>query len=200
MHRFFSLLAILSLPNCADAAQLSPMLLKAESNVVTFDPFVFGPGPTVDVYHFVVGNYANDFPATSLSIDLRGSFINMNTSPISFKSNNSLPTLGGPNTVADTYFVVPDASKVLAVRTIDSSTQLASSYTTQGGATLIPARGEAVVAVLSVLAGSAPPRFPYLPGYAVVNGALERIAALPEPTTCVLAGLALVGAVARRRV
>lgn len=198
MLRLFSVMAILSLSSGADAASLTTELIKAKSNVVTFDPNTFSPGPNVDVYHFVVGNHNNAFPATSLSFDLRGSFVNMNTSPVSFKSNNPLPNLG-PNTVAETYFVVPDPSKILAVGTIDNNNQLASSYTTQGGAALIPARGEAVVAVLSVAAGSPTPMIPFLAGYAAVNGVLEKIGGFPEPTTGVLAGLGLLAAAARRR-
>jgi hypothetical protein len=197
MLRLLALSVLLSYSTVACAAPLFPTLVKASTNVATFDPVTFGPGPNVDVYNLVVTN-PNPYPATSIGLSLDGDFINLNSTTLTFKANAELPTLG-PNKVAETFFVVPDPSKILAVGTIDTDDALASNFTSVGGLTFVPAQGSSIVAVMSIAAGSPSPDGWRWTGNAAVNGVLVPIAAFPEPTAGVLAGLALVGAAARRR-
>jgi hypothetical protein len=204
MVRLIALLSILSCGGAACAAPITATLVVAAANVATFDPNLFAPGPAVDVYNLVAAN-PNPYPVSSIGLSLNGDFINLGLPSMAFKAGAELPTLG-PNKVAETFFVVPDPSKVLAVGTIDSNGSLASNYTTQGGATLIPAQGSSVVAVLSLAAGSPFPSMAGWTGNAAINGVLEpgwifltSLPPFPEPTSGVLAGLALVGAAARRR-
>lgn len=203
--RVLALAVLLSSSSVASAARLYTTFVKAESDVATFDPTIFGPGPVIDVYHLQVTN-PNAYPATSLSLSLSSprSFINLNSSALTFKANANLPALG-PFKVAESFFVVPNPATILAVGTSDTSDLLASSYTSAGGATFIPAGGTSVVAVLSVAAGSGlPTNYVNWGGTAAVNGVLEDVGILtppfPEPTSGVLAGLGLLVAAARRRV
>lgn len=202
MIRLIALIALLSSGALATAAPLRPSLIRDSTDVATFDPRIFAPGPNVDVYHLVVEN-PNPHPVTSLSLSLTsdGAFINQGVPNLSFRNSVRSPLLG-PNVVAESYFVIPSnlsTALVLAVNTVDTADLLATNYAIQGGAELIPAGGSSVVAVLSIVTGSAVPDMSGWMGQAVINGVLERIAFIPEPTTGVLAGLALVGA-ARRRV
>jgi hypothetical protein len=201
MTRFFALVAVLAVSTAANAATLTGSVVKAQTNVVTFDPNTFGPGPNVDVYHVVVEN-PNAILADSIGLSLTGEFQNFASAPLTFKANTSLPTLG-PNTVAETFFVVPNPATILGVNTVDSSTALASNFTSQGGGNFIAAGGSSILAVLSVPTGSPALTGAGWTGNAAVGGVLETISfapVIPEPTTCVLAGLALAGAAARRRV
>lgn len=199
MTRFFALAAILAVATVATAAPLTTKLIKAQTNVATFDPNTFGPGPNIDVYHLEVTN-PNSILADSIGLSLTGEFQNFAAAPLTFKNNTSLPTLG-PNTVAETFFVVPNPATILGVNTVDSSTALASNFTAQGGGNFVAAGGSSILAVLSVPAGSLEPSMQGWTGNAAVGGVLEDIQfGIPEPTTCVLAGLALVGAATRRRV
>jgi hypothetical protein len=200
MLRRLAVVVALCCSGVADAAALHPHRVLAASNVATFDPNIFGPGPAVDVYHLIVEN-PNAFPATSLALNLTGPFVNLGAPAVSFRNSAELPALG-PNKVAESFFVIPTdktIAQVLAVNTQDSNGVLSTSFTIQGGANLIPAGGSSVVAVLSIPVGSSlPSRFSWS-GEAVVNGVLQRIEFRgPEPTSCVLAGLALMGAAVTR--
>jgi hypothetical protein len=201
MTRFFALVAVLAVSAAATAAPLRGSLVKSESNVATFDPNIFAPGPAIDIYHVVIEN-PNASATTSVGLTLDGSFINLGAPAVSFRNSAALPTLG-PNKVAESFFVIPadkTTAQVLAVNTEDTAGVLSTSFTIQGGANLIPAGGSSILAVLSVAAGSPEPSQLNWTGNGAVNGVLEAIQFIPEPTTCVLAGLALVGAAARRRV
>ena len=180
-------------------AVLATALMQVETNVPTFDPVAFGPGPNIDVYHFVLKNFF-DSPVTSVQANLPGEWVNRNVPELTFKNGVGLPALG-PNLVAETFFVVPDGrtpAQILPVNVVDNSTALAAFYTLQGGGVFVPARGNAVVAVLSTPTGVSPdPSFFSIA--AVVDGQLERPLPWPEPSTGLLAACGAALAATRRR-
>jgi hypothetical protein len=202
------------LPNFGLAATgIYGSIKLAEANVANLDPTTLLPAAPVDVYHVSLCN-CNPLPVRSLQLGFESNFVNNNGDfGITFKETADLPALG-PFVVADSFFVVnEDPSLVLAVAnyTVDDGDMLQAAYTLAGPANLIPSMAERVVAVLSVPAGSS------ALDSSIVRGALTDIdgqfldsvvfrldnntpCSIPEPTTCVLAGLALVGAAGRRRV
>ena len=191
MKRFVALAAVLTIAGAAQAELMGRAELIS-SNVATFDPSIFAPGPNVDVYHVIVDNgFAAD--VTSVELLLPGQWLNLNASDLTFKNGTGLPTLG-PNLVAESFFVVPEGrtpAQILPVNVEDSDTTLGAAYTLQGGGVFVPASGSAVLAVLSVPTGAAVDQLAFS-GAGVVSGAREVINFIPEPTAAVLAGLALV--------
>lgn len=167
-------------------------VVNVGTNVATFDPINLVSGPAVDVYQVVVQSNLTT-PISSLAIHLDGPFINGMDPPISFSDLMTLPTLG-PNTVAESFITIPSgklASDVLAVDTIDAGNVLSSSFTLVGGATLVEPQGSAVIAILSLPTGAT---------LDTTNWRVNNIPFIPEPTTGVLVGHALIGAAGRRRV
>ena len=216
MRILLVLLTLSFTASTASAAALQANIILAETSVVTFDPITFSAGPTIDVYHVVVGN-PNSLDVTSLELSFPGTFQNFNSSPLSFSDSSDLPMLG-PNKVAESFFVIPagfSASDVLAVNTIDDETGLSSSYTLPGSTSFIDTGGSAVVAVLSVLEGTTLSADGFN-GRASVNGQFENIGGngcfyltcpcdfhpnspdCPEPSTALLIVLGIVGIAVRR--
>ncbi len=206
----FAVSALVPTPGIAATGVFGSIRL-AQTNVANIDPTTLAPAEPVDVYHVSLCN-CNPLPVRALQIGFEGDFVNNDTdSGVTFKETADLIDIG-PYAVADSFFVVnDDVSLVLAVSsyTIDDGNALRSAYTLAGAPTLIPAMAERVVAVLSVPAGS-----PALDASIVrqpaadVGGQFSNFVFLPdnstpcipEPTTAALAGLALVGFAARRRV
>jgi hypothetical protein len=198
------------LPTCCLAAEgIFGSVYLAASDVATFDTSTFSPGPAVDVYHVSLCNCLST-AIGSLEARFVGDFVNNESVlGLTFKETPDLPMLG-PNIIADTYFVTnEDLSSLLALQPVDDGSTLYAAYTFAGAAEVVPVNEERVIAVLTVLAGS--------PALTSANVDLLRTAVggvfgpdpvfgagpftcIPEPTTCVLAGLALVGPAARRRV
>lgn len=197
MKRFFATAAILAAATAVQAqlvdieTRLVPIKTGATTNdLVTPDPF--------DVWEIVATNN-NAGAATSVEIDLAGDFLGFGDT--TFKAGSENPVIFGFE-APDSFFVLPagtDPADVLAVNTTDSSTQLATSYTVAGGADLIPGGGaETTIATISLPAGTAF-ELPMVYGRAAIGGVFTDIVGIPEPTSVLLAGLAMVGFVARRR-
>lgn len=189
------------------AEHLTVAVRLAEANVETFDPDAFADGPVIDAYHVELTN-PNRAAVSSLQLELVGDWLNYSSGGVSLRAEAALPVLG-PFRVAETYFVYPgDAPAApLAVEVVDTDELLSASYTFSGDQALIEAGETTVVAVLSVPAG-ADAVSGLLPvfGRAVVDGVFECVGypgdcfplvQHPEPSTLVLASLAL-AAVCRR--
>lgn len=204
-----ALVGVLTTSTDALVSWESPSLLASNVNVV--DPVTFHPAPPVDVWGLSVTNGETQ-PVTSVSVRLNGPFVNNNSaSGVTFKVGTGLPRIG-PFPQADTFFVLPTGglqNLVVTPGTIDSDGVLAAEFSTSDGSPLIPAGSSQILVAYSVPAGS-----PFVPldeivdcgcfksGDEVLPGTIYleiSLLACPEPTTCVLAGLALVGAAARRR-
>lgn len=190
------------IPNTCDAVSLAGSAILRSSNIETFDPSTFGPGPNIDVYELIVSNH-NDGDVTSIELDLcfaAGTLQNFGNR--TFSSDSVLPLLG-PNTVADSYLVV---SNELAVDVVDTDSRLRAAYTTSDGGVLVPANSEALVAVLSIPAGASINLLRNPWGRAAIDGQFENIGYLidafdhcvPEPSTALLLLLALSGVACRR--
>lgn len=154
-----------------------------------------------DVYTLYAHN-PTDFPATSLELTLEGSSF-LNLADRTFVAGAELPTVFGFET-PDTFFVLPDGvdpADVRAVNVEDTSTRLSAAYTVAGGAELIPAMGSAPIATITVPSGTDVSNFRAVSpiGRAAVAGVLYAVWSTPEPTSAVLAGLALAAATQRRR-
>ena len=202
MKRFIATAAILAAATVSQAQLLdveltaTPIKVGATTNALITDE-VF------DVWG-VYANNPNAGAATSLELTFAGDFFDLGGT--TFLNNQSDP--GNPqvfgNEAPDALFVLPDAvdpADVLAVETTDSTSLLTSSYTVAGGADLIPGSSENVpVAVISVVSGTAfDIQDIFQEGRAAIGGEFATVVAVPEPTTALLAGLALVGFVARRK-
>ncbi|MEO0531213.1 MAG: hypothetical protein AAF266_11665 [Planctomycetota bacterium] len=74
------------------------------SNVETFDPATFAPGPNVDVYHLIFTNASSE-PVTSMDLSLPGPFIK---APGGQRYWTELPFPSGPNLVARSFFLVDE--------------------------------------------------------------------------------------------
>ncbi len=203
MRTLFALLIVAATASFASASTVLGTIVQVETNIATFDPNTFGPGPNVDVFQLVVSN-PHAGGATSVELAITGSFVNLNAgAALTFKAGTDLPTLG-PNTVGESFFVVPDgftAGDILGVNTSDDGSTLASSYTLPGTTPFVPGDGQAVLAVLSVETGSttALALAQGTVGVVAIDGELHTLSFIPEPSTAILAMLGLVGVAARRR-
>lgn len=195
--RFLTLAFVLFVSAVANAAALRGSVVLERSNLDTFDLDQFTNSLFIDVYKVIIDN-PNASPVTSIGLYMSGDFLNVDTFNLTFSFSPNFPYTG-PIYLAQTFFVVPDPASIRAVDVIDNSTTLAASFTDQDGATFVPAMGSSILAVLSVAAGSPTPSMANWTGNAAINGVLEPILFVPEPTACVLAGLTLVGFTARRR-
>lgn len=174
------------------------------------DPTTFAD-VEVDVYNVVVTN-PNAFNVYTFSLDLpsEGAPYFASTQSV----GTGFPQLG-PFTVADSFFLRNAAAPGGAVNPIgiaDSASGLSGTVTvlaadpTNGNAPVddaariaVGAGGTSALAVLAVPAGSSAITGASFSGTAVIDGSLEQIVFIPEPSTALLAGLALVGFVARRK-
>lgn len=202
MRYFATALTLLAVATTAQGqlVGLCPSLVLVRTGATTND--FITPNP-FDVYRLNFFN-PNDMPVTSLEINLPGDFLGLGNT--TFKAGPENPVLFGFE-APDTFFVLPDGvdpSDVLAVNTVDTSTRLASSFTVAGGADLVPAKGSAPIATISVPAG-VPFERPEVLGRAAIGGVfvnlltlVEHPRCIPEPTAGVLACLALAGAAVRR--
>lgn len=195
MKRFAAFAVVVSLAASAHAAPIVATLQQTQAGATT-SPFVFDG--QFDTY-IVVADNPNDEAVTSLelSLDVPNA---LNLADITFKAGSDNPIVFGFE-APDTFFVVPgsvDVADVLAVDTTDDGAVLRSSFTVAGGAELIPGMGSATIATINVPAGS-PVELPLELGRAAIGGQFETVVSIPEPTTVMLAGLALAGFAARRR-
>jgi hypothetical protein len=209
MKSILAVAVVLGMACATYATSISGYANLVQSNVATFDPFIFAAGPNVDVYEYILEN-PNQSDVTSLSLTFVGDFVNKNFQPLTFKNDGStgLPMLG-PNLVAETFFNLPTGAAPLAVDIVDTNAQLSASYTVAGDVALIPAGGSTVVATLSLPAGADffSIGHPTCLGQAAVGGELVDVLLhlegecpnVPEPSTIWIASLALVGFVMRRK-
>jgi hypothetical protein len=182
------------------------LILSVEAggkNIANVDPVTFGPAPPVDEYRVALLN-SGDVAVSALQLRFEGNFVNNNTaSGVSFSARTTFQSITAPFSLADSFFVAPlgEFGTFLPApgQTIDNGSVLAATYTLSGPPRLIPAFSTRTVAVLAVPAGSPPPGYHTLTYGAAIIGDELVVFKAPEPTTCVLAGLALVGAAARRR-
>ena len=188
-------IAIVFAATSAFAAPLSGSLTTLALGVAATDPTTFAP-VAADFYAVTVDNpNAADATSITLSLPHTAAAIGLQT-----RDGAAVPPTGGPFTFADSFFVSPTgtATDLLGVAQTDSAVLLEGSYTIAGGGVFVLAGGSADLAVLAVPAGT--PVDPLaLSGEAAVGGVLEPINFIPEPSTALLAGLALVGFVARRK-
>lgn len=200
MKRFIALAVALAVPSFAAAEAITTKLVQLKANATTNALVYAGE---FDVYSIVASN-PNAAAATSLELSLGGTDM-LGLADRTFKVGANNPLVFGFE-APDSFFVLPagvDPADVLAVNTVDTATSLATSYTVAGGAELIPAGGVDVpIVTISVPAGTAW-ELPEVLGRAAVSGAFESVVGatvdIPEPTTVMLAGLALVGFAARRK-
>lgn len=192
--------ALLLIAPTAAAQDVGVCVDLVMSDVESFDPAIFGPGPRGDVYHVRLTNKGS-IDVTSLELSLNGPFVNFASGNPLFRSDSDLPMLG-PNTVLDTFFV---AENPLFVDAIDEGGVLQASFTQAGGSPLVPAGGDAVVAVLSMPVG-ATLDFGTWTGRAAIGGQFEEFFFLdgphecvPEPSAACLLFASLAGAATRRR-
>lgn len=199
--------AIVALVAPTANAALMGSFVEGAKNVAVVDPGTFQPSSPVDLYEVRVENGLTS-PVAALEFRIEGTFVNNPAaSGVAFKEGTSLPAFG-PFSLADTFFVLPAGSAASNLpapgQTVDTSGVLAAAWTLAGAPRLIPAGETYTVAVLAVPAGAAAPDASNIAlSRAAVDGAFAEITfgeVIPEPTTCILAGLALVGVAARRRV
>lgn len=193
-------IAIAFAATSAFALDLPASVDLVQSGVATFNSDLT-PGPAVDVYHVTVSNpNASDATAFNMSLTSAGLFVNNNPGGLTFsQTGTDLPAIA-TFTFGESFFVLP-AGQILSVGDVDTASELATDVTLAGTTALIPGSGSAVVAVLSVPAGTQLDQSGFS-GNAAVDGAFSAITfgeVIPEPSTALLAGLALVGFVARRK-
>ena len=159
-----------------------------------------------DVYQITAEN-PNAADATSLELSLNasdfgGAFIQAASASETVKGGAELgDVLGFEN--PDSFFVVPAGPDILLApgTGVDTANQLAGSFTVAGDTALIPAGGSAVIATIAVPGDT--PTLAAVPnlvlGRGAVAGEFVNVVMIPEPAAALLAGLAVVGFVARRR-
>jgi hypothetical protein len=197
-----SALVLLVATSTANATLFGSFKLVAANqspNVLIYDPNSF-----YDTWIFQVRT-TDGLNYDSLSLDFHaaaGTFFTLG--PTTFKSGASNPTVFGFE-VPECFFVLPPGAAPLAGTQIDTASELQSDFTTAGGLPLIPASGERVpVAFFSVKSGTGfgvRSSYPF-PALAVhAGGAPQDIFAedSPEPSSIVLAGLAILGCAGFRR-
>lgn len=196
MTRFFAIAALAVSATFANAMEINTTLElvseNQETNALVYDGMF-------DVYNIVAVSELGD-AATSLELRLEGNFITAGGRAI--KSGAALPVVFG-QIAPDSFFVIPEGvneSNILAApgTTEDTEGVIASSFTVSGDVQLIPGDGTpTVIATISVPAGAGF-ELPEVLGRAAVAGGFVPVFGVPEPSTAILAGLALVGFAARR--
>ena len=197
MRTLLALLVLSITPQVVLAAPIIGTLDLVETNVETFDPSTFTAGPTIDVYHVVLNN-PNASGVTGFELSFPGLFENRSAgSPLQYKRGADLPTLG-PNIVAESFFVVPDVWPLDIIFVTEFLPPFDGLRGSMVGSSDLPA-GWHTIAVLSVLAGSSAPDITNFVGQAWVNGGLQDIVFVPEPSTVLLTLLGVAGFAVRRR-
>lgn len=175
----------------SNAAPLVGRIVLDKSNLPTFDPSTFGPGPNIDVHHVVLTN-ENDEPVTSLSLRLVGDFLDR---PQAGKYRRSaILTLTGVNEIADSFFVTP-ASFLPPVMEPPGPPGVLSggfSISAEDQGDYLPGGGSTIVAVLSVPTGTPISTVGWF-GSATVQGLDAMVLFVPEPTTVWMTTALLIG-------
>ena len=141
----------------------------------------------VDTYEFHITNIhlAN---ITSLDLSFSGEFFTHADANEAFRASTGLPMIFGLE-IPDSFFVVPDSGAILHADTVDSTTELTSSFTLPGDEILIPGCGHTTVAAFfTVPTGAGPPEL--LSGRAAFDGPvtdLVPLGAFLSPIECHLA-------------
>jgi hypothetical protein len=142
------------------------------------------------------GGAAKNYDALSLNFtSSTGAFLT--TGSTTFKSGSANPVVFGFN-APDCFFVLPAGATQLAATQVDTANILQSDYTTQGGLTLVPISGApTTVAAFSVPTGTSlsAAGILFAAGGAVAQGgnADPILAAVPEPASIAMIGLAVAG-------
>ena len=185
---------------------VSGSVALTQSNVSLFDfnTFAF---VNADVYTVTVEN-PNTSAIIAIGLDLpnaAGTYLNNGNTA----TNPGPLVVAGMNSVADTVFISPvPTADLLGTGIVDTASQFTVNYAIAGGGVFVPANGgTAAVASLVVPTGATldftafsgtawfeldENSMPTFPGQAIFD-------LIPEPSTALLAGLALVGFVARRK-
>ena len=195
-------IALAFVASAAVAAPLAGSVALTQSNAPLFDfnTFSFVNG---DVYTVSVTNPAENNDVSAIGLDLpnaAGTYLNNGNTAV----NPGPLAVAGPNSVADTVFISPvPTADLLGAGLVDTASQFTVNYAIAGGGVFVPSGATVAVASLVVPAGSAAPDFSAFAGnveFTLGTGqAGEPIQFIPEPSTALLAGLALVGFVARRK-
>ena len=132
----------------AASASIEANLIPKQHDYLIDNPLYSG---SVDIYELEVRNYGND--ATSVELSFLGDFLNHANDNRAFRDTAELPTSLGQE-FPDTFFVLPESANVLAAGTVDTATQLSSSFTLPGATPIFPSGGEATtIAFLTVPTG-----------------------------------------------
>lgn len=202
MKRFFALALALCAASAAQAASILVGLEQLQTNFTS----TLTPAPT-DIWLVRVLENANTDPVFSFDLAIPGTFVQSVGAPT--VANTSGPILvAGVLPAADTYFSVPNAitpgNIAIAPGTAtDSAALLEAAYTITGATPILqPGQIDVILATLAVPAGT-DLTLPELLGTAAVRTATGPVAvdviSIPEPSTVLLAGLASVGFLARRK-
>ncbi len=202
MIRFLALALVAALTVAPASAEIIGSFVLASSNVDD------GVAPVADVYGFQLSN-GGDLDVNAIGLTLNAADLGLSTffvdstsfaNPSDLTFEGALPTFRGAP-ITDSFVVLPGDLGPLEVNSIFENGRIDTNYTTAGGI-LVPAMSEVIVAHLSVPAGEVPmmPSEPGATGSVVFTDTTTApILGIPEPSTALLAGLALVGFVARRK-
>ncbi|MEO0531210.1 MAG: PEP-CTERM sorting domain-containing protein [Planctomycetota bacterium] len=213
MNQVPQAIAFVIIVMAATAASAEPLIstfVLSEQNVETFDATTFTAGPNIDIYELVLDNSPNINDVISLELDLclsPGTLLNLSGSEITFRDQVRYPIFG-VSRIAESFFVIPSGTSLLATNVIDTDFRLRASWTVAGGTPLIPAGGEAVVAVLSVPTGTPIELLRNPWGRAVISGRFESIGPIgpvfnhcvPEPGSLLLIAIGIVSVSAQLRI
>lgn len=167
---FLGLMAIGLMASTANAALLGSFV-SIDKDLAIASNAVFPSGGNVDTYEFQVVNSGDN--ATSVEASFGGQFYQIAGAGAAFRDSAGVPNFFG-NVFPDSFFVLPGSANVLATGTMDTVSQLSSSFTLPGDTAIIPGSGQTTtIAFLTVPAGSAVPTFNG--GRAAIAGAFESI-------------------------
>ncbi|MEO0531211.1 MAG: PEP-CTERM sorting domain-containing protein [Planctomycetota bacterium] len=204
MYRPLCYLVLLScsLASVVSAQTVIPTFVPSQTNVPSFDPLIFGPGPNIDIWNLVLTNESAE-PVTSLELEIcqaPGTVLNLGSPGVDFRDTTD-PVMLGPNLVADSFFVVPEGTTALVGDFVETDLRFGAAWTVAGDVPLVEGNGgQAIVAVLAVPTGTFDPLAVRNPlGRASIAGQFATVGFLtdpfdnciPEPTTAVLLGLGL---------
>lgn len=200
------LVGVLALPSVSSAQQLTGSITFIETlNDVAFNGATFDPVP-FDVYHVIVTNETGEDLFTLLNASASGPFlvpapdVDLQTgTDLAASPFDAVVAPVGDNFTADSFFTTPAGNSAPSGVT-DTTSTLASDAIASLQVPWIPNGGSAVVAVLSVAGGTDPDLISFSGGFALSGQEIPiDFNFIPEPTTCMLAGLGVAGVVARRR-
>ena len=171
MRKTFLTLAATCLVGAVANAALIGEFVPIDTNLNIPPNLVFAAGGDVDTYEFQVTNTGGD--ATSVELFFGGNFFQIAGAGAAFRDTSGIPNFFG-NDFPDSFFVLPGSANVLAAGTVDTETELSSSFTLPGDTAILPGGGAVTpIAFLTVPSGDAGPTFQG--GRAAIGGAFEPI-------------------------